>query len=480
MRRFFLRLFFFIPDKGKTILGKGKTIFPCHSGGVFLSTRQYLQHVKRFFQNDMRGVGGVTHTSLGVITLFVSLALLLSACGNSHFRKGSGALSRGEFQRALTELSSAVRQDPQNYKHWRELGVALFQVRQFEKAISALERSRQLQPNDSRTLFFLGFSHELEGRFAEAIAIYGEYRRRTLFDPMAKQLQARISKLSVKLAEIEVRRALEEEKELTLGQPKSNTIAVLYFRNVSERSEWNALLKGITYMLTTDLGQVKSIRLVERTKLETLMKEIALSSSEMYDRFTAPRAGKVLGAERVVVGGAIAMGTSAIQLDAGMIQSSTSMSVVKPVRAVGRLSDVMQLEKQLAFSLIDNLGVPLSETERESIQKLPTESTLAFVAFCRGLEYADSLNIPQAQAAFSEALRLDPSFKTAEQELTTLSTAVLAEQQFVALAASDPTASTAAQHLEAISDATQNPNASAAPLIPPVQTGTIVVRGKIR
>ncbi|MEK7729568.1 MAG: CsgG/HfaB family protein, partial [candidate division KSB1 bacterium] len=339
---------------------------------------------------------------------------------------------------------------------------------------------QQLQPNDSRTLFFLGYSHELEGRFAEAIASYSEYRRRTLFDPMAKQLQARVSQLNVKLAELEVRRALREEKEMTLGQPKSNTLAVLYFRNVSERGEWNALLKGITYMLTTDLGQVQSIRLVERTKLETLMKEVALSSSSLYDRFTAPRAGKVLGAERVVVGGAIATGSSGIQLDAGVIQTSTSMSVVKPVRAVGRLSDVMQLEKQLAFSLIDQLGVALSESERESIQKLPTESTLAFVAFCRGLEFADSLNIPQAQAAFAEALRLDPNFKAAEQELTTLTTAVLPQQQFVALAASDPTASKNAQHLEAISNATQNWNASATPLIPPVQTGTIVVRGKIR
>ena len=140
----------------------------------------------------------------------------------------------------------------------------------------------------------------------------------------------------------------------------------------------------------------------------------------------------------------------------------------------------MQLEKQLAFSLIDQLGVALSESERESIQKLPTESTLAFVAFCRGLQYADSLHIPQAQAAFSEALRLDPNFKAAEQELNTLATAVLSQQQFVALAASDPTATTNAQHLEAISNATQNSNASATPLIPPVQTGTIVVRGKIK
>lgn len=71
-------------------------------------------------------------------------------------------------------------------------------------------------------------------------------------------------------------------------------------------------------------------------------------------------------------------------LIARVIQSSTSISVVKPVRTMGRLSDVMQLEKQLTFSLIESLDVSLNETDRNAIQKLPPESTLAIAAFCHG------------------------------------------------------------------------------------------------
>lgn len=73
-------------------------------------------------------------------------------------------------------------------------------------------------------------------------------------------------------------------------------------------------------------------------------------------------------------------------LIAGVIRSSTSMSVVKTVRTVGRLSDVMQLEKQLTFSLIESLDVSLNETDRNAILKLPPESTLVIAAFCHRLD----------------------------------------------------------------------------------------------
>jgi tetratricopeptide (TPR) repeat protein len=420
--------------------------------------------------------------AIRLITTILLAAIIasLAACGDAHFRKGRRALDRGDYARAISELSQAALRSPQDYKRFRELGVALFQTRQLDHAVAALERARKLQPNDGRTLFFLGMCHEQKGSFAEAIAVYGEYRKHSFFDPMNQQLQARISRLSLKLAELEVQQALQMEKTHTPAPVRTNTVAVLYFRNVSERREWNTLLKGLTSILITDLGKVRGLRLVERAKLEVLMQEIALSSSGLYDQLTAPRAGRILGAERVIIGGATGLGTSNLQLDAGVIQSATSAAVSKSVRVTGRLSEILQLEKQLAFSLIDQLGVRLSETERETIQKLPTESTLAFVAFCRGLESADSLRIPQAQQFFSEAVRLDPNFEAAREELNVLTTPVVSNERFMSLQAQDVAPANAEQHLDVTAAALQNPNAVQTPLIPPIQTGTVTVTGKIR
>src|SRR5262245_64055508 len=223
--------------------------------------------------------------ALRLITTLLLAAIIagLAACGDVHFRRGRSALGRGDYPRAISELSQAALKSPRDHRGFRELGVACFQAQQLDQAAAALERARKLQPNDGRTLFFLGMCHEQKGNFAEAITVYGEYRKHSFFDPMNQQLQARMSRLSLKMAEQDVRQALQLEKAHTPAPVQTSTVAVLYFRNVSERREWNTLLKGLTSILITDLGKVSGLRLVERAKLEVLMQEISLSSSGLYD-----------------------------------------------------------------------------------------------------------------------------------------------------------------------------------------------------
>lgn len=416
------------------------------------------------------------------VPFLATLGLLyLAGCGNSHYRKGRSALDDGAYQRAIVELTLAVSDRPNVPEYYRELGVAFFHLRKFDQAIVALNHARRLIPNDGRTLFYLGYSHELQHDYAAAINVYTEYRKGLLFDQMNQQIQARVTQLSLKLAELEVDKALRLEQERYLAPPAANTLAVIYFRNVSERTELNPLLKGLAAILITDLAKLQDVQLVERNKLEVLLQEISLSTSALYDQFSAPRAGRVLGAERVVVGGATAIGTTGLQLDAGVVRSASSQLVGKTVRVSGRISDILQLEKQLVFALIDQLGIRVSETEREAIQRLPTNSTLAFVAYSQGLAFTDSLKIPQAQQALQRAVTLDPNFSAAQELLTVLNTPVLASGQLLGLAAlADATEMSAAeQHLSAIDGALQGGPNGTGPLIPPASRGRIVVSGKL-
>ncbi len=45
-------------------IGYTPHLYYCHSGGIFLSTGQHLQHVKSFLLNDMQGGRSVTYISL--------------------------------------------------------------------------------------------------------------------------------------------------------------------------------------------------------------------------------------------------------------------------------------------------------------------------------------------------------------------------------------------------------------------------------
>ncbi|MBC7472806.1 MAG: hypothetical protein H7263_00835, partial [Candidatus Sericytochromatia bacterium] len=73
---------------------------------------------------------------------------------------------------------------------------------------------------------------------------------------------------------------------------KINTVAISYFDNTSKDQELNPLSKGLADMMITDLSNVKSLKIVEREKLEKLLKEIKLDESKFIDQKTAQKLGK--------------------------------------------------------------------------------------------------------------------------------------------------------------------------------------------
>ena len=68
---------------------------------------------------------------------------------------------------------------------------------------------------------------------------------------------------------------------------ETETVAVSYFDNTSDIEEFNPLSKGLADMLITDLSNIKSINIVEREKLESLLKEIELGDSDFINKETA-------------------------------------------------------------------------------------------------------------------------------------------------------------------------------------------------
>ena len=65
------------------------------------------------------------------------------------------------------------------------------------------------------------------------------------------------------------------------------------------------------------------------------------------------------------------------------------------------------------FSLLDELGIELTEAEQTQIQRVPTQNLQAFLAFSRGLIQEDQRNFEAAARSFQQASTIDPSFSTA-------------------------------------------------------------------
>ena len=115
-------------------------------------------------------------------------------------------------------------------------------------------------------------------------------------------------------------------------------MAVSYFDNTSKAPELEPLKKGLAEMLITDLSVSKEIRLVERSRLNDIMKELDLQKSTYVDPKSEAKLGKGLGASLVVVGSYVVQG-EVIRIDARLIDVESS-EIALSVKQQGKTNDL--------------------------------------------------------------------------------------------------------------------------------------------
>lgn len=135
-------------------------------------------------------------------------------------------------------------------------------------------------------------------------------------------------------------------------------VAVLYFDNNSigkDAADYNGLGKGVADLLINELAADANIRVVERDRVEALLKEQELTKSGAIDPETAVRLGKLLGAHHMILGGFMSTGRQMV-LTSRTVDVATGV-VKHPQRVQQSGDDVLALIGQLA--------------SRVSAQKLP-------------------------------------------------------------------------------------------------------------
>lgn len=162
--------------------------------------------------------------------------------------------------------------------------------------------------------------------------------------------------------------------------------------------------------------------------LDKAVREVVAESSAQPDRVptmverarvtkeTAPRVGTLLGARRFVQGTFAPVGDDEIQLGASLLEITTGGIQPAGSPVVGKTESVLRLEKDLVFEVLGALGVEPTQEERREIEKMPTNSFLAFMAYSRGLYLEDLGRSEDALGAYMDALRADPGFTAAKDK----------------------------------------------------------------
>jgi len=337
------------------------------------------------------------------------LAALLLSCATGKYGQGMRALKSESYGEAIALLQQAESEQPGNAKIKRDLGVALYKDGQVKEAIGKLSEAKSLKADDGKTIFYLGLSYESANQFREAIGEYRHYQSLSRFSRFRNQISARIKQLTLKQVEAEVSRAIAEEQSLEVADIPDNTLAVLYFRNLGTQSRLDPLQKGLAQILITDLARVKNLKVVERMKLQKLLEELEFAESDWVAHESAPRMGRLLGARRILQGGFTDLSEETIRIDASLTETE-STQILEVDEITGELNSLFQLQKRLVFQILDELDIEPTNEERESIQKIPTESLLAFLAYSKGLDFEDRGMFDEAEQEYQNAIELDPGF----------------------------------------------------------------------
>jgi len=280
-----------------------------------------------------------------------------------------------------------------------------------------LSKAYQINSKDAETVFYYGMNLEFLQKRNNALQVYAQYPNVSNLSPFRSKIEGRYHWLTrIKIQE-EIKALLKQEAQLE-SRLSAKKIAVFPFSIEKDNSKFATLGKGLSEMIITDLSQIKKIQLIERLRIEALLKEMSLSYTGLVEQKSAARFGKLLSAGKIIHGKVTVLPKNILRLDASYWDI-----INKQFPQFSSESDALdylfKMEKDIVFKIIDEMGIELTQEERKRIQYIPTKNMQAFIAYCMGLDLQDGGNYKAAAAQFEKAAGLDPNFSLANNNAAT-------------------------------------------------------------
>jgi len=281
---------------------------------------------------------------------------------------------------------------------------------QCDSAVVVANAAQMLAPAEALGPMVIGGCQEKDARYDLAFATYTDFANKY---PEARGVAAvrALAQFALRTqASQTAKLALARESTLTTLAPEPATVAVLPV-TIAGDSSLQPLSRGLAELMLTDLAMVRSLRLLERIQVGALLDEMKLGQSGRADASTAARVGRLLRAERMVQGVATIPQNGPVRMSATVVRGDGDVRT--GAEANGSFKQLLDLEKQIVFGLATELGIQLTEAERQRILRQGPKNLAAFLAYSKGLEALARGDYRAAAAAFAAAVRADPSFQSA-------------------------------------------------------------------
>jgi serine/threonine protein kinase/Flp pilus assembly protein TadD len=182
---------------------------------------------------------------------------------------------------------------------------------------------------------------------------------------------------------------------------KENSVAVLYFENLSSAKEDEYLRDGMTEDIITELANIKNLKVFPRPAMLPYRDKPV----------TAPQVGRELNAA-FVLGGSLRRSGNRLRITAQLVETRTGHALWAQ-RFDREMDDVFEVQDEIARSIAQAFRINLSPQEEEKIATKPTQNSVAYDYYLRGRSYARRESLEFALQMYEQAVKLDPNFALA-------------------------------------------------------------------
>lgn len=197
-----------------------------------------------------------------------------------------------------------------------------------------------------------------------------------------------------------------------------NALAILPFRNASSDTKLDWLGSSMAEILSTDVGQSASVRMVSADRVGQVLKDLRMAPQSEIDAATLGRIANLSNVDTVVWGNYAQFGDH-IRIDATIQDIKRGQSTTVKEEAVSE-KDILPAVDRLAAEIRQSLSVPKSLLKelQEHAFKPSTSSISALRAYEKGLQQIRSANYADAVTNFESAIAADGQFALAYAELS--------------------------------------------------------------
>jgi len=350
-----------------------------------------------------------------LLAVLLALSIGVVGCGGPSVTMDQ---DRTAFEEEENRLEQRLEDHPEDGEALRDLGSIYLRTDRPSQAYDALKKAYSRRPDDPKVLFYLGLASEKVGRREAALDLFSKFDEVPDDSKYRTLMEGRYEWLARKQAKRQAQQMIAQEKDQPAdveGQVEPNVVAVVPMEYQGGSEKYQPLGRGLAEMFTTDLANVGRLKVVERVRLQAILDELKLSRSKYIDQSTAPRVGRLLGAGRIVGGSYLVTEDEELRLQVTLANVATGERMPQLDRQRAGISQLFQLQKQVTFSIVDQLGVELTPQEKAAIQEVPTQNLQAFLTYSQGLMAEDRGNYGAAARYYQQAQQIDPNFEQAAQ-----------------------------------------------------------------